>query len=69
MRFQGKIAPMWSGDERRTGDYFQKCSAYEKGLEEWVGFLYLYVEDHIYYSCHLHVYVFLFTKVISSMDS
>lgn len=39
------------------------------GLEEWVGFLYLYVNDHIYYNCHLHVYVFLSTKVINSLDS
>jgi hypothetical protein len=34
-----------------------------------VGFSYLYVEDHIYNYCHLHVYVVLFTKVINSLDS
>lgn len=47
---------------RKKSVSLSKYVAYEIGLEEWAGFWYLYVDEHIYYSCHLHVYIFLLQK-------
>lgn len=50
------------GGMRKKSVSLSKYVAYEIGLEEWAGFWYLYVDEHIYYSCHLHVYIFLLQK-------